>query len=148
VTEFPYDLRDESAKNFAQEWKANDSKKKKGDVYAMHAHFGFPNKYRKIRKLVIYAKHNWGLGVFHSSFFGMKPFRCREKLPARLSYDATLTMNWLGQVHLYIPSPLEKHASVGVHELRLTQSFLSIGCAHIRHALRSDESAVYQTGTE
>jgi hypothetical protein len=114
VTEVPYDLRDEAAKDFAQAWKANETKKKKGDVHAMHANFRFQNKYRKSRKLVIHAKHYWGPGVFHPSFFGMTPFRCREKLPASLSYDATLTMNWLGQVHLYIPAPLEKHASVGV----------------------------------
>lgn len=115
VTEVPYDLRDEAAKDFAQAWKANETKKKKGDVHAVHAAFQFQNKHRKSRKLVIHAKHYWGPGVFHPSFFGYQAFRCRETLPDRLRYDATLTLNWLGHVHLYVPAPLEKHARVGAH---------------------------------
>jgi hypothetical protein len=83
----------------------------------MHADFRFQSKSRKSRKLVIHAKQYWGPGVFHPSFFGKTPFRCREKLPASLSYHATLNMNWLVQVYLYIPSPLEKHASVAGHSV-------------------------------
>ena len=113
VTAVPYDLRDEAAKDFAQAWKANETKKKKGDVYAVHAAFRFQHKFRKSRKIVIHAKHYWGAGIFHPAFFGKQPFRCGEQLPERLMYDATLTVNWLGEVHLYIPAPLDPHSMVG-----------------------------------
>ncbi len=112
VTNVPYDLRDEAVKDFIQAWKANETKKKKGDVRAMHAQFKFQNKYRPSRKLVIHAKHYWAAGIFHPGYFGEEPFRCQEGLPDKLSYDATLTLDWLGQVHLHVPGPLDKKVTV------------------------------------
>lgn len=108
VKEVPYDLRDEAAKDLLQAMKANETKKSKGDRHAFGATFRFQNKWRKSRKLVIHAKHWWAAGVFHPAFFGKTPFRCNEKLPERPAYDMTLTVNWLGQVHLFVPSPLGK----------------------------------------
>lgn len=106
VKEVPYDLRDEAAKDLLQAMKANETKKRKGDPNAFGATFRFQSKWRKSRKLVIHAKNWRAAGVFFPSFFGKTPFKCTEKLPDCPAYDMTLTVNWLGQVHLFVPASL------------------------------------------
>lgn len=96
VTQVPYDIRDEAAQDLLRAMKANDTKIKKDDVYAMKAKFQFQSKYRKSKKLVIHSKHYKKAGVFHPSFFGTTPFKCTEKLPDSIGYAANITLNWLG----------------------------------------------------
>ena len=109
VTEVPYDIRFGAADDLVRALKANRTKIRKGDLCAAKATFKFQSKYRKSKKIVIGAVHWWAAGVFYPSFFGKEPFKCREKLPDRLPYDSNLTLNWLGEVHLYVPQPLDKH---------------------------------------
>ena len=108
VTEVPYDIRDEAAQDLLRAYKAHDTKVTNGDAFAAKAKFKFQNRFRKSKKLVIHSKHYKSAGVFCPSFFGSAPFRCNEKLPASIDYSANLTLNWLGQVHLHIPRPLQK----------------------------------------
>jgi putative transposase len=108
VIEVPYDIRDEAAQDLLRAYKAHDTKVANGDLHAAHATFKFQSKYRKSKKLVIQSKHYKSAGVFFTDYFGTTPFRCNETLPDSIQYAANLTINWLGQVHLHIPRPLEK----------------------------------------
>ncbi len=108
VKAVPYDLRDEAANDLRKAWKANETKIQKGDKFAINADFKFMSKHRKSQKMVIHRKNYYTRGVFHPDFFGEEPFRSCEKLPDRLDYDSCLTMNWLGDVYLCVPQPLDK----------------------------------------
>jgi len=104
----PFDIRDEAAKDLVTAYKAHETKVAKGDLRAAKAEFKFQKKYRKSKKLVINSQFYKSAGVFFPAYFGKTPFRCNEKLPDKIHYAANLTINWLGQVHLHIPQPLDK----------------------------------------
>ena len=109
ITKIPYDIRDEAAHDLLRALKANDTKVKKGDRHAANAVFEPQSDSRASKKITIQSKHYKAAGVFCPTFFGKRPFRCNETLPDKIDYAATLTVNWLGQVHFHVPRPLEKH---------------------------------------
>jgi transposase len=109
MTDVPYDIRDEAALDLIRAQKSVETKKTKGDKASFYANFNYQRHHRKNKKIVIHAKHYKSAGLFWPSYFGSTPFKCREKLPEKLDYSANLTLNWLGQVHLHVPRPLEKH---------------------------------------
>jgi putative transposase len=114
VVEVPYSIRDEAAKDLMQALKSMRTNVKNGDARAASSVFRFQSKHRKSKKIVINSQHYKRAGVFHPTFFGTQPFRCFESaLPDKLMYGSNLTMNWLNEVYLCVPLPLDKFDTVG-----------------------------------
>jgi len=93
-------------------YKACQTKVGKGNLAANGFQFKFQSKWNKSRKIVIHAKHYWTTGLFHPDFFGKEQRFVSTKLdplPERLAYDCPLTLNWLGEVHLHVLKPLDRH---------------------------------------
>ena len=128
--EIPTDMREGAVQDFVQGYQAVMTKVQRGALRPGQATFSYRSRKQPSRRIVLNSKHYKSPGVFFPTIFGRAPFRSSESLPARLEYDSSLQLTWLGHLYICVPRPIELRRDNQAPRSKIVRS--TPAAAHLR----------------